>query len=483
MLADSSSMPHRQTNPSLGGRDELLELLFAHVADAMLVLDAESGIVEVNPAACKTFGYDRSELIGLDLAALVQGVPAEEISGRLRSIECETPVMWKFRTKFGEVRAVDVRLTRMPCPPVGGDEGLSLIVACCRVITSTELGLQQQVADLKLSNERLIDNEQRLRAVIDNAPGLLWTGQPDGYIDFLNRAWVDFTGLKPDEASGWGWMVTIHPDDIDGLVGYWRSILAAGTVGEIEARMRRHDGEFRWFLFRANPQYNADGVLVKWIGTTTDIESRKASENLALCQLKAMEHTLASVARESDPSKVLGHLMGMVSENLRAHSVSVWERKSGDELQLAATYQNGRMILAAHDTTKPPRISLMTMDHPVWREMCRTGKDYVWGEVEGGTIRFRLASRDELKWYPWQGIRPYDASVEDMYNQLLAAGVLATLTLPLLVAGRVAGVLTLRLTHRRQPRRETVAQIQALAHQVMLALQLMRVQPIDDVQI
>jgi PAS domain S-box-containing protein len=118
----------------------------------------------------------------------------------------------------------------------------------------------------------------QFRLAIDTIPGLVWTARPDGHIDFLNQRWLEYTGLTLEEASGWGWQAAVYPDDLPGLVEYWRSVLEVGTPGETEARLRRHDGVDRWFLFRAVPQYDEDGHVVKWYGQTTDIEDRKRAE-------------------------------------------------------------------------------------------------------------------------------------------------------------------------------------------------------------
>ena len=91
--------------------------------------------------------------------------------------------------------------------------------------------------------------ENDLSSVVDSLPGLVWTAQPDGQVDFLNRHWCEYTGLSVDEAHGSGWQTAIHPDDLPGLLERWRSILAAGEAGSMEARLRRFDGEYRWFQF------------------------------------------------------------------------------------------------------------------------------------------------------------------------------------------------------------------------------------------
>jgi len=120
--------------------------------------------------------------------------------------------------------------------------------------------------------------QDELRRVVDSLPGLVWTSLPDGYVDFLNQRWCDYTGLSLKKACGWGWNAAICPEDLPALLDCWRSILASGEPGEIEARMRRFDGKHRWFLFEANPSRDASGKIVRWYGTYTDIEDRKVVE-------------------------------------------------------------------------------------------------------------------------------------------------------------------------------------------------------------
>ena len=89
---------------------------------------------------------------------------------------------------------------------------------------------------------------QDVRLVVDTIPTLAWCARPDGSADFFNQRWLDYTGLSAVQAHDWGWTVALHPDDLSGLVDYWRSVLASGEPGEIEGRLRRFDGVYRWFL-------------------------------------------------------------------------------------------------------------------------------------------------------------------------------------------------------------------------------------------
>jgi len=120
--------------------------------------------------------------------------------------------------------------------------------------------------------------EERLRLIIDTIPTIVWRKNPDGSADFLNRNFREYTGLSLEQGLGWGWMNNaFHPDDR--LVEEWRAALAAEKPFEKEARLRRADGEYRWFLIRAVPLRDEQGKVVKWYGTSNDIEDLKRAED------------------------------------------------------------------------------------------------------------------------------------------------------------------------------------------------------------
>jgi PAS domain S-box-containing protein len=149
-----------------------------------------------------------------------------------------------------------------------------------------------------------------LRGFIDSSPTLTWSCSPDGSVDFFNQRWLDYTGLSDEQARGWGWTVALHPDDLNGLVDYWRSVLASREPGEIEGRLRRFDGVYRWFLFRATPSFDNDGTVVKWFGTNTDIEDRKRAE----CLLAGENHVLEMTAKGSSLESILEALCRVVEQ-------------------------------------------------------------------------------------------------------------------------------------------------------------------------
>jgi PAS domain S-box-containing protein len=120
--------------------------------------------------------------------------------------------------------------------------------------------------------------ENRIRLVIDTAPAMLHSARPDGYVDFFNKRWLEYVGVSLEDIAGWQWTKVIHPEDVEGVVGKWRSSVATGEPFEAEARLRRADGEYRLMLLRKVPLRDEAGSVVKWYGSAFDIEDRKRAE-------------------------------------------------------------------------------------------------------------------------------------------------------------------------------------------------------------
>ena len=134
------------------------------------------------------------------------------------------------------------------------------------------------VDDRKRAEHAILTSERNLKLIVDTIPALAWSARPDGRADFFNQHYLDFIGLSAEQARDWNWAVAVHPDDASGLAAGWQRIMDSEAPGEAEARLRRHDGEYRWFLFRANPLRDEKGDIVKWYGINTDIEDRKRIE-------------------------------------------------------------------------------------------------------------------------------------------------------------------------------------------------------------
>jgi len=196
---------------------------------------------------------------------------------------------WRAMLAPGEAGKIEARLRRrdgnyrwfsIASSPLRDDDSGKVVQWC---------GLNTDIEERK-QVEALRRNED-LSSIIDTIPMTAWSTGPDGYCDFLNQRWLDYAGLTLDEARGWGWGAVIHPDDRDRLVADWQACLASGAPVHTEARMRRFDGVFRWFLFLGNPLRDEAGKVVKWFGTNVDIEDRKRAEEA----LRASQRNLIQI--------------------------------------------------------------------------------------------------------------------------------------------------------------------------------------------
>jgi PAS domain S-box-containing protein len=144
-------------------------------------------------------------------------------------------------------------------------------------LAATNAALRAEIVERKLAQEAVKQAEDRIRLVIDTIPTMAWTLQPDGAVDFVNQRWMEYTGLSLEEAIKDSKRI-VHPEDLPRAVEKWNPSMAAGNPGEDEMRLRRADGEYRWFLVRVAPLRDEQGKIVKWYGASSDIEDRKRAE-------------------------------------------------------------------------------------------------------------------------------------------------------------------------------------------------------------
>jgi len=126
---------------------------------------------------------------------------------------------------------------------------------------------------------------QDIRLVVDTIPTLAWSAHSDGSADFFNQRWLEYAGLSAEQALNWGWKVAIHPDDLPRILETFQEAVGSRKPFEAEGRFRRHDGGYRWFLFRAEQ----NGQVIRWYGTNTDIEDLKQVESLLAAEKRALE--------------------------------------------------------------------------------------------------------------------------------------------------------------------------------------------------
>jgi PAS domain S-box-containing protein len=184
--------------------------------------------------------------------------------------------------------------------------------------------------EAKRTEDALRQSEDRLRLVIDTIPTMAWSVLPDGAVDFVNRRWLEYTGLSSEEAPRQA-IRTVHPEDLPGATEKWSVHMITGDPYEHEMRLRRADGEYRWFLVRTVPLRNEQGNIVRWYGTSMDIQDRKLAED-------TLRRNQAFFAAEAQR---IGRLLGTAApDRLPEHAVGD-EAAAADQEDAAAGSPTG----------------------------------------------------------------------------------------------------------------------------------------------
>jgi PAS domain S-box-containing protein len=242
--------------------------------------------------------------------------------------------------------------------------------------------------------------ERKLRDVIETMPTFAWTALADGSVDFANRHWQEYTGLSAERTVGSGWQEAAHPEDLERNVEKWRASLATGKPFEDEVRYRRAaDGQYRWFLSRAVPLRDGRGKILKWYGTSADIEDRKRAEE----EREKLRTDLAHVNRVS----MLGELAASVSHELKqpiaaamtdANTCLLWLKRDQPDVDEAIEATN-RIVKDGNRATEiidrlrslykksPPQRELVDVDE-IMREMLLL--------LRGEANRYSISMRTEL---------------------------------------------------------------------------------------
>jgi len=253
------------------------------------------------------------------------------------------------------------------------------------------VGAAQDVTRQKVAEEQLRQRELNLRLITQTIPGMLWSASPDGEVDYCNAPWLDFAAMTMEQAKGWGWVDAIYPDDRKKLVEHWRSCLVSGTPFDLEARMRRFDGSYRWFLFRTNPLRDESNKIIKWYGTSFDIEDQKRAEEMLR-------------AREMSCRQIIDNIPGFVHTTTATGEVEFISRQTLD--YFGKTNEELR-DWSRVDTTHPDdlpraidalRKAIETGQNYEIEQRCRRADGmYRWFQARGHAVRD--AKEEITAWY------------------------------------------------------------------------------------
>jgi PAS domain S-box-containing protein len=144
---------------------------------------------------------------------------------------------------------------------------------------------------LAMASTRPGSEPVNIQLLVDSIPALIHTGRPDGYLDYFNKPWLEYLGATLEQVNGWNWTAFVHSEDVDGIVAKWLASLASGEVFECETRVRRADGEYRWMFHRKVPLRDERGNIVKWYGSSLDIDERRTAEEQLRRNTEALQRS------------------------------------------------------------------------------------------------------------------------------------------------------------------------------------------------
>jgi formate hydrogenlyase transcriptional activator len=289
------------TEEQLRQEREELRRIVDHIPQTIIVLNPSGKAIYANRVALEYTGLSVDEVQTDDFRdRLFHHEDVQRLrEGRQKSLTGTVPFENEQRDlgKDGKYRWFLIRYN-----PLLDEKGR--VVRWYATGTDIEDGKRAQEA-LRSALDQIQKSEAKLRQVIDTIPTMAWCNLPDGPNEFLNKQWHEYTGLSPEESHGWGWQAAFHPEDLRALMEKWQEQLGSGESGEVEARVRRYDGAYRWCLIRMAPFRDESGKIVRWYGTSTDIENLKQTERKLRDderELRQLTDTISQTIVVLDPS-------------------------------------------------------------------------------------------------------------------------------------------------------------------------------------
>jgi PAS domain S-box-containing protein len=277
-------------------RKQAEEARFRHAAilessdDAIISLDLDGVIVSWNIGALHMYGYTEQDALGQPVAMIIPPELREEEGRLLRRVIAGKLIEHNETVRLTkEGKHIDVSLTLSPLRNWAGQIiGVSTIA---RDITLS-----------RLAEASLRESEERFRLVANTAPVMIWMSGPDKLFTYFNQPWLKFTGRSIQEELGNGWAVGVHSEDLEQCLDTYRKAFDRREPFDMEYRLRRHDGEYRWVFDLGVPRWNADGSLAGYIGSCLDVTDRKRAEEalstVSRRLIEAHEEERSWIARE-----------------------------------------------------------------------------------------------------------------------------------------------------------------------------------------
>ncbi|MGN2248165.1 PAS domain-containing protein [Frateuria sp. GZRR35] len=269
---------------SAGLDDGQYRELFARIREGFfigeVIRDDQGQVVdfvflEVNEAFTRQTGRRPGTVLGRRVSQAIPGFPASVVQRYGAVVDSGAPSAFEV-----QVSALGHRVYEARAHPLEGERFVVLFL---------------DVTGYKHTEQALEESRASLRAIVDSVDQIIWTASPDGYHDFFNQRWYEYTGAVPGTTDGDDWAELFHPDDRERTFARWRHSLATGEPYEIEYRLRHHTGVYRWVLGRAHPVRNETGQILRWMGTCTDIHEQKATAEQLELAGRELSHRIKNI--------------------------------------------------------------------------------------------------------------------------------------------------------------------------------------------
>ncbi len=239
--------------------------LFENANDLIYTHDLKGNFTSLNRAGERITGYSRDEAITMNITEVV--APESLAAARAmtaRKLAKDAPTTYEINVIAKDGRRVLLELSTRLIYQKGAPIGVQ--------------GVGRDITERRRADEALKESEHRYRQLGEGISHQVWTAEPDGKLDYVNARTLDYFDRTSDEMIGEGWQMMIHPDDLGECLDRWRRSIKTGEYYETDFRLRRHNGEYRWFAARATAGRDSEDNIVKWFGTNTDIDEQRQSE-------------------------------------------------------------------------------------------------------------------------------------------------------------------------------------------------------------
>ncbi|MFO1241770.1 MAG: PAS domain S-box protein [Rickettsiales bacterium] len=303
MVSRTSSVLAKPVGTSASGGLLSRDRFFDIGLNIMLIGRFDGTIAEINEAFTRTLGWSRSEVIGQPWLTFIHPDDIDVTNAKAAEI-IQKASRWqihqRYRHKDGSYRWLHWHGESFP------EEELLYCVA-------------NDVTESMQVGKALSESEKRFREMADSINQMIWVTQPNGYHEYYNKRWYEYTGVPVGSTDGEAWNGMFHPDDQERAWKRWRHSLSTGIPYEIEYRLRRKDGLYRWVLGRAEPIRDAQGDIIKWYGTCTDIHDQKEiEEELRLTQEQLEQRVIERTSELQKQKKFLKAVLEHISDGIVA---------------------------------------------------------------------------------------------------------------------------------------------------------------------